>query len=357
MKPKVLILVHEIQHYRIPIYNLIARHFNLTIATNSKIQVQSDPPLFNVIEIPITKAGPFILHKTNIFRLVNKFDVVIGLQNLRCLDLMVLSLIKNRKYKLIYWGIGVSASYKKKFDSDKKLDFIRHYISKKADAIIFYTSYPIDSYVDNGVNKEKIFIANNTVQLSNIDFYKLPPKNSILFVGTLYSEKGVIELLNAYFKAYQNIGNQLLKLIIVGDGPERTKIEELINEKGLKDFVFLKGAIYNQNELKKHYLSSIACISPNQAGLSVLSSMGYGTPFITKEDAITGGELFNINNKENGILYKNPSDLIYILQDLSLNPKKYLTMGVKAAKYYSEYRMPEMMANGIINAVNYTLKK
>ena len=50
----------------------------------------------------------------------DKYDIVIALSNLRCLSLMALSLRPNRKFKLIYWGIGVSASTKNgsKFDQN-----------------------------------------------------------------------------------------------------------------------------------------------------------------------------------------------------------------------------------------------
>lgn len=356
MKPKVLMLLHGIPHYRIPIYNMIASHFDLTIASSSKVNVGYTDFLFDIIQIPVIKLGPFILQKKNIFKLAKNFDVVIALQNIRCLDLMILSLIKRRDYRLIYWGIGVSASYSKRFDSDKKFDFIRHYISRKADAVIFYSSYPINRYVNNGIKRDKIFVANNTVKLSDVNCRKLPAKDSLLFVGTLYKEKGLSELLNAYFEAYQNIGDKLLKLIIVGDGPERTRVEELINKKGLGNVVSLKGAIYNQELLKDYYLSSLACISPNQAGLSVLSSMGYGVPFITKRNAITGGESLNIKNGENGVLYNTSSELTHLLEDISLNQKKYLSMGIKARKYYSEFRTPEIMAKGIIDAINYTIE-
>ena len=93
-----------------------------------------------------------------------------------------------------------------------------------------------------------------------------------------------------------------------------------------------------------------------QAGLSVLESMGCGVPFITSENAITGGESFNIQHGVNGILMKNLGDLKNIILDISKDTSKYIKMGERAYRHYWECRKPQDMAQGIINAIEYTLK-
>jgi len=107
--------------------------------------------------------------------------------------------------------------------------------------------------------------------------------------------------------------------------------------------------------LEKHFRESYACISPGQAGLSVLTSMGYGTPYITKKDAITGGEIFNIKNNKNGVLYSNSNDLADILKDIEQDSIKYIKMGENAREYYKLYRQPKQMIQAFIDACNYVL--
>jgi len=356
MRAKVLILVHQIQHYRIPIYNLIAERFDLTVATKELPEFNDEETKFAIIQIPVKKIGPFFIHMVNLFRLAKKFQVVIGLQDLRCIDLMLLGLIPKRGYKLIFWGIGVSASYSKKFDEDKRLDFIRYFFTHKADGLILYSSYPVKKYIRSGYSKDKIFVANNTVKVILGGEQVESVRNIILFVGSLYKEKGILDLLKAYMISYKSIGDKLLDLIIIGEGPEAQEIEKFTIDNLIDKKVALKGAIYNQILLKKYFSYAVVCVSPNQAGLSVLMSMGYSVPFVTSKEAFTGGEIFNISNGVNGIIYENITDLATVLTDVSLNRKKYALMGMNALKHYSENRKPEMMASAIADALDFVLK-
>ena len=109
-------------------------------------------------------------------------------------------------------------------------------------------------------------------------------------------------------------------------------------------------------ELEKIFNITTACISPNQAGLSVLKSMGNRTIFITKKSAITGGEIFNIENNVNGLLYEKDEDLIDILIWLLDNPQKNMEMNINAYKFYHEYRTPKMMSNSICQAIENSLQ-
>ena len=79
-------------------------------------------------------------------------------------------------------------------------------------------------------------------------------------------------------------------------------------------------------------------------------------PFITHKNSITGGERLNITNNETGILFNKDADLKDILIDISENREKYLDMGKQAKLFYNTQRMPQNMANGFIEAVEYTLR-
>lgn len=81
--------------------------------------------------------------------------------------------------------------------------------------------------------------------------------------------------------------------------------------------------------------------------------MGYGVPFVTRRNAITGGEILNIQDGINGILYDKYEDLVDIINDVIIHKDKYLEMGKNAYVYYQKNATPEIMANGVIDALDY----
>lgn len=353
---KVIVYTHEIQHYRVPIFRILADTFEITIVTSIKPQTilyEKEP--FYVIYSPLIKIGPFIIHKKNIHRLSSKFDVVIGLMNLRCLDIISLAFNPFLTAKVIFWGIGVSASYERNFDQNRKLDFLRAFLFRKADALIFYTNYPISKYIKLGFKRESLFVANNTVEVLETDEIKKNNKDKILFIGSLYPQKGIMDLLQSYYEAFKIMGDKLNKLHIIGDGPEFPRVKEFINERGLANYIKLEGAIFDQKKIRDFMLTTILCISPKQAGLSVLMSMGYAVCFLTQINAITGGEILNIENNETGLIYKEESDLIRYIVRVSKDPEFFIKIGQNAKEYYVKNRKPEHMAKGIENAIKFSI--
>lgn len=350
---KVLLLNPQIPDYRIHIYNLIGEKLDLTIAHTGRFREEKGVN-FKQILLNINKIGPFLYYPINLHKLCNKYDIIISEGDIHYIDRNILILSPFRKYKWITWGIGVSASYNKKFDQDKRFDYIRNFIFKKANAQVFYSDYPVYKHINAGFKKASLFVANNTTFV-NFDEKKRFEKHKLLFVGTLYKQKRIYELLESYLE-YCKSNPNCIPLEIIGDGDELQNISNWIYTNGLVEKIKLHGAIFNHAILEQHFREALACISPGQAGLSVLTSMGYGTPFITKKDAITGGEIFNIENGVNGVLYENSGELANILKDIQENKKKYVEMGISARNHYLKNRKPEQMMQGIIDACYYVLK-
>ena len=186
-----IIITETIPHYRVGLFNLLGAHYPLTIAHTG---VQPEDTNFKQIKISKKSIGPFISLK-NLPNL-SAYDVAILTFNIRILNFYRI-IFQKRKFKLLFHGIGVSASYKKLYDQDKSLDFLRKLLIKKSEGIIFYEHYPLIKYQSFKINPEKLHVAYNTVLApSNFDFQK-KTYESFIFIGALYKQKKIYDLLEA----------------------------------------------------------------------------------------------------------------------------------------------------------------
>jgi len=127
--------------------------------------------------------------------------------------------------------------------------------------------------------------------------YKLKGKKVVLFTGRLIKEKGVKYLINAapYIKG---------TLVIVGDGPERRKIEEQIKRKKLTN-VLLAGYINSSDKRHLHafYERADIYVAPSiweeGFGLTILEAMAAHTPVVASSQ---GGIVSIIKDQVNGLL-------------------------------------------------------
>lgn len=349
-KKKVLILYNKLFHYRIPVWNILAEKCDLTVTYSIGDVPEGLDIKFKIMFLPLKKFGPFVWHKDNIRKLAKQYDAVIAYGNISWLKLTFLPWFN--KTKVVYHTLGVSASYEKGFDEHHEWDKIRAFFYNKANALAFYTQYPIDKYEKMGIKREKMFEAANTVAVDPIG--EEVNKDSIIVIGTLYKAKGLQLLLDAYKELKDTCNLPLLN--IIGKGPDYDSIKEWIEEQGMQDKIILRGAIFDIAEKAKYFARALACVSPKQAGLTVLECMGYGVPFVTTKNAITGGELLNVHNGDDGVVLDDENQLTSTIRDIAENPEKYVLMGKNAQKFYNENRTPRHMADGLWDSVQYAMK-
>jgi len=129
-----------------------------------------------------------------------------------------------------------------------------------------------------------------TVIPNGVDLQTFNPKNkkiqkfldgkiNLLFIGRIEERKGLIYLLKAFLilkKKYQN-----LRLIVGGEGPEKTNCEKFVKENNLKDVVFL-GKV--DKELPLLYATCDIFCAPSifgeSFGLVILEAMASGKPVV-----------------------------------------------------------------------------
>lgn len=355
-KIKVIKLESTIKHYNVPVYNIINQKYDFTVLYFEK---SSDSAIedceFKTIYVPSKQISKFTYIKGNIAKICKDYDVVIALDSINIINYFTLG-FKPHKFKLLYWGIGVPASYTRHYGEAAKMYYmVSDCMEKRADALIFYAQEAIDLHLKRGFKGPKMFVAPNTTSVLKREV-KPEAKDSIMFIGSLYLEKGLQILLDAYKAAYEK-DQSIVKLNLVGGGKPLPMIKQWVKDNNLEEGIRVLGPIYDNEAKADLFQKTLACISPLQGGLSVLESMGYGVPYITDANAITGGEAFNIEDGKTGLRVEGMSveKLKDIILDISSNKQKYIDMGEKAYQHYWSYRKPEDMAQGVIDAIDFTL--
>jgi glycosyltransferase involved in cell wall biosynthesis len=138
----------------------------------------------------------------------------------------------------------------------------------------------------------------------------IPPTSQLLCIGRLTEQKGQGLLIKALAKVKEKGLN--FKLLLVGDGPLRPTLEELIVSLELQDFVKIKGWATSQ-EIKQFFHESRALVLPSFAeGLPVvmMESFALGRPVIATYIA---GNVELMENNLSGFLV--PSGDIEALAD------------------------------------------
>lgn len=116
--------------------------------------------------------------------------------------------------------------------------------------------------------------------------------NSFLYVGRLVEKKKVRLLLDAFIEGVTSgVLNNDIRLVFVGDGAERSSLENRVRESGLLDRVEFVGHISNIEELRGYYARAICSVSPGYVGLSATQSFSFGVPMLIARDEFHSPEI------------------------------------------------------------------
>ena len=106
-----------------------------------------------------------------------------------------------------------------------------------------------------------------------------------VYVGRLWSGKGITYLLSA-FEMVQQRSSDEVSLILVGDGPEEERLRQIVAERGLRNFVFV--GFHQKAELPYYYTAADVFIFPTLGdpyGLVVDEAMACSLPIISTSAA------------------------------------------------------------------------
>lgn len=347
------ILDHKFSHYRVAFFQQLSEFgykidiyhkgsYLVCFKNNdvNQIIVKSTTPLNKLIYLDLPS--------------LDSYSIVVHMQNIRIINLWLNTLNPFKKYKLIHWGIGASSANGLSLNKTTT-SRIRSFLTRFSSALVLYSDYPLPLF-SKSLHK-KIFIANNTIYNKNFQDLSLEVKSSFLFIGSLNKRKGLGELLFSFKEVIRCTQNSNLKLEIIGEGEEDESLKQLAFDLNIENQVSFLGNISSRSEKEIYFKKAYACISPKQAGLSVLESFSYGVPFISYKGAISGGEHLNIINGYNGFLVDNKEELTHKLIELLENTELAKKLGHNAYNYYKEKRQMKHMVNFFHKAFEFVQSK
>ncbi len=214
------------------------------------------------------------------------------------------------------------------------------------DGLIAYSQRGADEYGALGFPRERIFVAYNSVSPTPLETPAPKPETitqaTILFVGRLQARKRVDSLLRACAEIDQN-----LRLVIVGDGPERNALEALARQ--IYPQAEFAGSKHGA-ELKPYFAEADLFVLPGTGGLAVQEAMSHGLPIIVAQGDGTQDDLVR---KENG--WQIPPDdqdaLVSTMKDALAVVARLRKMGAESYRIVKTEINIEAMAATFVRAL------
>ena len=211
---------------------------------------------------------------------------------------------------------------------------------------IIPTGIEVDRFFEENVNKKEVEALKKKLGLKKNEF-------TILFVGRLAEEKNVEFLIEAQKKLVEY--DDHIKLLIVGDGPDKQKYEQLAENLGLKDNIIFNGkAAWEEIPIYYHASSVFATASTTETqGLTVIEAMAAGVPPLCIDDDSFRG---TVTDKLNGRVFKNQEEYINQVIEFYEN-KKIIDAYSKQARVQAEHCSSRSYASSVLEVYQRALKE
>lgn len=247
-----------------------------------------------------------------------------------------------RQRAVIGWGLGAPAvsGALAGLRSAARRNFVNQF-----DALLTYSQQGAQEYARLGFPAERVFVAPNAAAprprhpMPERAPDLFPHQLTLLFVGRLQARKRVDLLLRAVGALPRE---RQPHLWIVGDGPERARLEDLARAVCPRAIFFgaRQGAA-----LERSFLGADLFVLPGTGGLAVQQALAYGLPVMVAEADGTQADLV----RESNGWRLPPGDLAALQSTLAAaleNPDRLRTMGAESYRIASQ----EVHIEGMVEA-------
>jgi len=211
---------------------------------------------------------------------------------------------------------------------------------------IIPTGIEVERFYKENQNQKEIDNLRKTLGISKKDF-------TILFVGRLAEEKNVEFLIHSHSELLKKHSN--MKLIIVGDGPDKEKYEDYTKELGIeKNVIFTGKAAWGDMPYYYHVADVFATASKTETqGLTVIEAMAANTiPVCMRDEAFQS----MVTEDLNGLFFETEEEYQEKILFLYEN-KKELEKFDKQARIQAEHYSSKSYADRVLEVYQRAIKE
>lgn len=175
--------------------------------------------------------------------------------------------------------------------------YVRRYFYRIAHGIMTYGRWAKQIAIEEGFEPSQVYVIGNSLDLTQQRkaLQQLPAgrpaavreelfADSNTPIVTCISRLTAVRRLDLLLRAVAKLNSEgtSANVMLIGDGPERPKLEALAQELGVR--VAFVGACYDELRICELMRASNVTVAPGKVGLTAMHSMAYGIPVVTHGD-------------------------------------------------------------------------
>ena len=289
--------------------------------------------------------------------------MLIVTQENRLLYNHLLLLQRPRRFHLAFWGHGANlqsgnpTGWKERY---------KRWSTRRVDWWFAYTDISARLVTAADFPPARVTVLNNAIDTSELRRQKasvtveetralrasleLSDGPTGVFVGSLYVDKRLDFLFAAAESIRREIGN--FHLLIIGDGPERTKVQAWCAKHTWARWV---GARFGREKMAYVSVAQVM-LNPGLVGLGILDAFICGVPLLTTDCRIHSPEIAYLENGKNGLMTPDVlEDYVATTLRLLRDPTALSALQAGCAASAAEYTVENMarrFANGVARCLN-----
>ncbi len=227
----------------------------------------------------------------------------------------------------------------------KAYDLFKEKYNVERNIHIIPTGIEVDRFYKENLNEKKVNELKKKYNIKRGDF-------TLIFVGRIAEEKNIPYIIDVAADIAKDKKN--LKLIIIGDGPDREKYQKYTKEKNAQNNIIFTGKV-SWEEINNYYGLGNAFISASTTetqGLTIIEAMASSLPALCIDDESFRGTVID---DFNGLLFKNKEECKKCILSIMEN-KKNLEKLSKGARNSADQHSSKYFAERVLDIYKLAIK-